>query len=106
MELEQVAPEPRPPSRYLKPGRMPSGNRHNLLEPLEAPAGAPEKPATQSARWDRESRDTRRYRQRRDPRKPAQPAGRLPSHPGSSGWSECQVNFDVKLRIKLYLTNT
>ncbi|XP_043240751.1 protein tipE-like isoform X1 [Amphibalanus amphitrite] len=47
MELEQVVPEARPPSRYLKPGRMPSGNRHNLLEPLEPPAGASDQPAPQ-----------------------------------------------------------
>ena len=52
MELEQVVPEARPPSRYLKPGRMPSGNRHNLLEPLEPPAGAEEKVTAQAARWD------------------------------------------------------
>ncbi|XP_037082394.1 protein tipE-like [Pollicipes pollicipes] len=34
IEMEEVV-EARPPSRYLKPGRMPSGNRNNLLEPLE-----------------------------------------------------------------------
>ena len=50
MEMEQVVPEVRPPSRYLRPGRMPSGNRHNLLEPLKPPVAEAAPSPAQSSR--------------------------------------------------------
>ncbi|XP_043235142.1 protein tipE-like isoform X1 [Amphibalanus amphitrite] len=48
IEMEEVGGEARPPSRYLQPGRLPSGGaRRHLLPPiaLEPPAGAAPEPA-------------------------------------------------------------